>query len=239
MKLDHVGVVIPALNEEKAIGKVLADLPAGLGAVIVADNGSGDGTAEAARRAGARVVVEPRRGYGAACLKGISALPADTEVVVFIDGDYSDFPEDLPRLVAPVDEGRADMVIGSRVLGQREAGSLTLTQRFGNWLATWLIGLIWGVRFTDLGPFRAISRRALKRLDMRDRDFGWTVEMQVKAAEMGLSCLEVPVRYRKRIGHSKISGTITGTVRAGVKILSIIFARALNRPRPTQPAPGS
>jgi len=227
MELDRVGVIIPALNEEKAIAKVLGDLPRGLAAVIVADNGSTDETAQIARRNGAQVVVEPERGYGAACLKGIAALPETVDIVAFVDGDYSDYPQDLPRLAGPVCSGQAELVIGSRVLGTREAGSLTLPQRFGNWLATRLIGLIWGVRFSDLGPFRVIDRRALEGLAMADRDFGWTVEMQVKAAEQGLACLEVPVRYRRRIGHSKISGTVSGTVRAGIKILSIIFIRAL------------
>jgi len=222
----HVSVIIPARDEEHAISKVIAEIPSWADDVIVVDNASRDKTAEAAEAGGVRVIAEPRAGYGAACLRGISAL-SQTDIVVFLDGDYSDFPADMTSLVDPVATDRADMVIGSRVLGHNEPGSLTPQQRFGNWLATTLIRLIWSQRFTDLGPFRAISRRALLQLDMQDRDFGWTVEMQIKAAEHRLISLEVPVRYRKRIGHSKISGTLLGTVRAGTKILSIIAWRAL------------
>ncbi len=169
---------------------------------------------------------EPEAGYGAACLAGIAALP-EVDIVVFVDGDNSDYPEDMADLVDPIIAGRADLVIGSRVLGQAEAGALTPQQRWGNWLATRLIRLIWGVRFTDLGPFRAISRDALDRLAMADRTYGWTVEMQIKAAELGLTVIEVPVRYRRRIGVSKISGTVRGVVLAGTKILSMIAVRGL------------
>ena len=151
----------------------------------------------------------------------------DADVIVFIDGDYSDYPEDMAELVAPITSGNCDLVLGSRVLGVREAGALTPQQHFGNWLATSLIRLIWGARFTDLGPFRAISRTALDRLAMADRNYGWTVEMQVKAAEAGLRTCEVPVRYRRRIGVSKVSGTIKGSVKAGIKILSVIGRHAL------------
>lgn len=221
----RIGVVIPARDEEAAIGKVLAAIPSWVDAIVVADNGSRDRTGEIARAAGAIVVAEPRPGYGAACLAGLAALPA-ADIVVFLDGDYSDYPEDMGQLVDPIVAGRADLVIGSRVLGRAEPGALTPQQRLGNALATWLIRLIWRARYTDLGPFRAIRRDALDRLAMGDRDFGWTVEMQIKAAEAGLAHVEVPVRYRARIGASKISGTILGTVRAGTKILSIIARHA-------------
>lgn len=209
-----VTVIIPALNEEQAIGRVLAEVPEWVDRVIVADNGSSDATAAVARSHGADVVVEPRAGYGSACLAGLAALEA-TDIVVFLDGDYSDHPGEMDALVDPIAAGAADLVIGSRVLGEREAGALTPQQRFGNWLATRLIGLIWGVRYTDLGPFRAISAPALAGLAMADRTYGWTVEMQIKAAVQGLRSLEVPVRYRRRIGVSKISGTIKGTILAG------------------------
>lgn len=222
----RVGVVIPALNEEQAIGKVIAEIPDWVDAIIVADNGSRDATGPVARKAGAEVVHENDHGYGAACLAGIAALPL-VDIVVFLDGDYSDYPEDMELIVGPIVEGEADLVIGSRILGGAARGSLTPQQVFGNWLATRLIGIIWGERFTDLGPFRAIRSEALDALAMADRDYGWTVEMQVKAAKAGLRCAEVPVRYRKRIGTSKISGTVRGTVKAGTKILSVIARHAL------------
>lgn len=222
----RIGVVIPALDEEQAIGLVVADIPPWVDAIVVADNGSRDDTANVARTAGATVVRENERGYGAACLAGIAALgPAD--VVVFLDGDRSDHAEDMASLVDPIIEGRADMVLGSRVLGQREAGSLTPQQVFGNWLATTLIRLIWGAQFTDLGPFRAIRADCLAELSMADRNYGWTVEMQIKAARSGIATMEVPARYRQRIGQSKVSGTLKGSVLAGSKILSIIARHAL------------
>ena len=231
----RIGVVIPARDEAAAIGKVIAAVPGWVDAIVVADNGSRDATAAVARAAGAKVASEPEAGYGAACLAGIAALP-EVDMIVFVDGDNSDFPEDMADLVDPILSGQADLVIGSRVLGQAEAGALTPQQRWGNWLATRLIRLVWGVRFTDLGPFRAIGRDALGRLAMADRTYGWTVEMQIKAAEQALRCVEVPVRYRRRIGVSKISGTVRGVILAGTKILSIIAVRALrriavNRPR--------
>ena len=217
-----ISVIIPAFNEERAIGKVLDKIPHRVSEVIVVDNGSTDATAAVAKSRGATVVHEPIRGYGQACLRGLSALSA-TDIVVFLDGDYSDFPEEMPTLYEPIETGAADLVIGSRVLGQREKGALLPQARFGNWLSTYLIRWLFGVSFTDLGPFRAIDYTALKQLEMCDRDFGWTVEMQVKAARLRLRCMEVPVRYRKRIGTSKISGTVSGSIRAGHKILWTIF----------------
>lgn len=223
-----IAVVIPALDEEQAIGKVLRDIPEGASQVVVVDNGSRDRTAEVARGLGAEVVAEPRRGYGQACLTGIAQLDRP-DIVVFLDGDYSDYPEEMSALVAPLLTGEVDMVIGSRTLGQREKGALLPQARFGNWLSTLLIRLLFGVSFTDLGPFRALRFDALQRLAMQDRDFGWTVEMQVKAARLGLRAVEVPVRYRRRIGTSKITGTLSGTLRAGHKILWTIFRYARYR----------
>ena len=223
----RIGVIIPALNEEDAIGKVIEAVPDWVDYIVVADNGSRDQTSEVARNSGARVVREDERGYGAACLAGLQALPS-SDIIVFLDGDYSDYPEDMEELIAPILTGGADMVIGSRVLGGAERGSLTPQQVFGNWLATRLIRLLWGARFSDLGPFRAIRDDALRMLEMEDRNFGWTVEMQVKAAKAGLKFAEVPVRYRQRIGVSKVSGTLSGTIKAGTKILSVIGWHALS-----------
>jgi glycosyltransferase involved in cell wall biosynthesis len=225
-----IAVVIPALDEEAAIGNVVRDIPAWVDKIIIADNGSTDRTAEVARAAGAIVVAEAEKGYGAACLKGIAAAGA-VDVIVFMDGDHSDFGEDMATLVDPIIAGTADFVLASRVLGEREKGSLTPQQQFGNWLATTLIRLIWRVSYTDLGPYRAISRTALERLRMADRNYGWTVEMQIKAAEAGLRFAEVPGRYRRRIGQSKVSGTISGSVKAGYKILSIIGRQGFRRLR--------
>lgn len=224
----RVGCIIPALDEEDAIGKVVAAVPGWVDAIVVVDNGSRDRTAEQARAAGAVVVAERERGYGAACLAGMAALP-EVDIVVFVDGDYSDFPEDMHMLVDPIAAGGIDMVIGSRVAGDVERGALTPQQRFGNWLATRLIRGIWGVAYSDLGPFRAIRKSGLDRLAMADRTFGWTVEMQIKAARLGMRSIEVPARYRRRIGVSKISGTVRGTVLAGTKILAIIGREALRR----------
>ena len=224
-----IDVIIPAYNEEASIALVIGELPrAVLREVIVCDNNSRDRTAEVARAAGATVVAESRAGYGSACLRAMAHVaarpPADQpDVVVFIDGDHSDYPEQLPELVAPIVREGYDLVIGSRALGQAESGSMTFPQRFGNWLATHLIRRLYGYRFTDLGPFRAVRYSVLRDLGMRDPDFGWTVEMQVRAAKAGLRCTEVPVRYRRRIGVSKISGTVRGTVLAGQKILWTIF----------------
>lgn len=223
-----IAVVIPARNEADAIGKVIADIPSWVDRIVVADNGSTDATAERAIDAGAIVVHEPEPGYGAACLKGISAAKG-ADIIVFLDGDYSDHPEEMDELVDPIATGRMDMVIGSRALGDSETGSMTIPQRFGNWLATTLIRLIWGTAYTDLGPFRAIDAAALQRLKMADRNFGWTVEMQIRAIEEGLRIEERPVSYRCRIGVSKVSGTVRGTFGAGYKILYIIGRQALRR----------
>lgn len=218
----RVGVIIPALNEENAIGRVIGDIPEWVDEIVVADNGSSDATVSEAWRAGARVVSELERGYGAACQRGLRALEA-ADVVVFLDGDFSDDPREMERIVDPITLGTADLVIGSRVLGQAEPGSLLPQQRFGNWLACHLIWRMFGASYSDLGPFRAIRGDALEALEMRDRDFGWTVEMQVKAAQNGLRAVEVPVSYRRRIGVSKISGTVRGTILAGITILRVIF----------------
>ena len=221
-----VAVIIPALNEEQAIGQVIAEIPrADVADIVVVDNGSTDDTAGAARAAGARVVGEPRRGYGSACLRGIAELRAP-DVVVFLDGDHSDYPEELPSLVQPILEDRADLVIGSRTLGRREAGSLTPQQVLGNRFACFLLRLIYRRRFTDLGPFRAIRHSSLLSLGMSDPDFGWTIEMQIKAVKRGLRVMETPVRYRPRIGKSKISGTVGGTILAGYKIITTILRYA-------------
>ncbi|HZE20027.1 MAG TPA: glycosyltransferase family 2 protein [Candidatus Angelobacter sp.] len=223
-----VDAVIPALNEEESLGSVLDSIPRPLiRHVVVADNGSTDATARIAGDRGAIVVTEKHRGYGAACLRALDALAQDPpDIVLFLDADGSDDPSEAAAVLAPIVDGRADLVVGSRVLGRSDPGALTPHARFGNALATRLLALLYGARYTDLGPFRAIRYEALLRLRMRDRDFGWTVEMQIKAARQGLRHAEVPVRYRRRIGRSKISGTLGGSVRAGVKILATVFRGA-------------
>jgi rSAM/selenodomain-associated transferase 1 len=220
-----IAVVIPTLNEEKAIGKVIAAIPSWVDDIVVADNGSTDQTPQVARSHSARVVHEPRRGYGSACLKAMSVLDGP-DVVVFLDGDFSDHPEEMDSLVDPILGDQADIVIGSRVLGRCERGALTPQAKFGNWLSCKLLLWVWGVRYTDLGPFRAIRYPSLRRLGMCDPDYGWTVEMQVQAALHGLRATEVPVSYRPRIGKSKISRTLWGGMGAGTKILYAIFASA-------------
>ena len=219
-----ISIIIPALNEEESIGQVLNDIPGEIvEEVIVVDNGSSDNTVTVSKGLGANVKLEPLKGYGAACLRGISTLKQDTDIVVFLDADYSDYPQDLHTVVKPIINDNADMVIGSRMSGERERGALLPQAIFGNKLATFLIRLFWGFKYTDLGPFRAIKYRDLLALNMIDKNFGWTVEMQIKALKKGLRIVEVPVRYRKRIGKSKITGTFSGTVRAGVKIIYTIF----------------
>jgi glycosyltransferase involved in cell wall biosynthesis len=225
----RIGVVIPALDEEQAIGLVVAEVRPRVAEVVVVDNGSRDRTAEVARAAGARVVLEPRRGYGQACLTGIAALGDDVDVIAFVDGDHSDHPAQVTDVVAPILEGRADMVIGSRRLGRAAPGSHPWHAVAGTRFCVAWMNLLIGTRATDLGPFRAITRPALARLAMQDRDYGWTVEMQVKARRAGLRVVEVPVDYRPRIGKSKVSGTVTGTVRAAVKILGTIARHAVAR----------
>jgi glycosyltransferase involved in cell wall biosynthesis len=231
-------LIIPALDEADSIGRQLDQLPPGIFAqIIVVDNGSEDGTAEVARAAGAQVVCEPRRGYGQACQAGLAALQPETTAVVFMDADLSDDPRDVEWLARTYAAGGWDLVVGSRVLGQAEPGSLTAVQRFGNWLTTRLIRWLWRVPFTDLGPLRIISRQALRRLDLRDRDFGWNVEMQAKAARLGLRVTEIPVKYHRRMyGKSKISGTLRGSARAGVKILWTIY-RCWRKPPGAENAP--
>lgn len=218
-----VSVIIPAFNEEGSIAKVIRDIPGGIAdEVIVVDNGSRDATAEESAKNGAVVLTENFRGYGAACLRGLNSIQ-DTDIVVILDADYSDYPGQMPRLVGPIADDEADLVIGSRVLGRREKGALAPQAYWGNKLAAFLIWLFFKYRFTDMGPFRAIKYGALKRLGMEDSDFGWNVEMQVKAIRQGLRIKEVPVDYRKRIGRSKISGTLSGTIKAGSKIIWTIF----------------
>ncbi len=222
-----VYLIIPAYNEEKSIAKVILDVPKNLVTeIIVGNNNSKDNTAINAKNAGATVVDAPTPGYGNACLKGIHYLKdkavAD-DIIVFMDGDYSDYPEEISKIIAPIHNNMADLVIGSRALGNKEKGSMTAPQVFGNWLATRLIKLFYKVKFTDLGPFRAISWGNLMKVDMQDKTYGWTVEMQIKAAKLNLRCIEVPVTYRKRIGVSKVSGTIKGVILAGYKIMWMIF----------------
>ena len=229
MQQARIDVIIPAYNEEQSIGKVLTDIPKDLvREMVVCNNASTDNTVEVAQQAGATVLTENRKGYGAACLKGIAYLQAkpseeQPDIVVFLDGDYSDHPEEMKEVIRPIVEEEMDMVIGSRALGNMEQGAMQPQQVFGNWLATNLIRLIYNYHFTDLGPFRAIRFDKLIALNMQDKDFGWTVEMQVRAAKMGMQCTEVPVKYRRRIGVSKVSGTIRGTILAGYKILWTIF----------------
>lgn len=220
-------VIIPAFNEENSVGKVVRDIPASLvDEVVVVNNNSNDQTAVEAARAGATVLNEPVQGYGRACLRGIAYAQnrqQKPDVVVFLDADYSDYPGEMSALIAPILSDEADIVIGSRALGNRERGSMTPQQVVGNWLATMLLRWLYGVRYTDLGPFRAIRFDGLLALNMQDKTYGWTVEMQLKAAKQGLRITEIPVSYRRRIGFSKISGTVKGTILAGYKIITTIF----------------
>ena len=222
-----IDVIIPVYNEADSIGKVVVEIPANLVRnIVVCDNGSTDETAEIALKNSAIVVSESNKGYGNACLKGmdyISKLHVKPDIVVFLDGDYSDYPEEMGSLVQPILVDDVDLVVGSRALGNMETGAMMPQQIFGNWLATHLIKLFYNYQFTDLGPFRAVKYKSLVRMDMQDKTFGWTVEMQVKAAKMKLKTCEIPVKYRKRIGKSKVSGTIKGTILAGYKIIWTIF----------------
>ena len=221
--VSRISIIIPAYNEESSIGLVLDALPQEkLHEIIVVDNGSTDATARVAQEHGARVVKEPRKGYGSACLKGIDELDAP-DIVVFIDGDFSDFPEEIVLLISPIETGEKDFVLGSRMILPKSQLALLPQARYGNRLAVFLIKLFFKHEFTDLGPFRAIRYSSLMSIGMKDIDFGWTVEMQIKAVRNGLRIQEVPVNYRKRIGISKISGTVLGTFRAGTKIIYTIF----------------
>jgi glycosyltransferase involved in cell wall biosynthesis len=221
-----IGVIIPAFNEENSVGNVIKDIPKWVDKIVVVNNNSTDETKIKAENCGAIVIDEPINGYGRACLKGIQFFKSSEEnpdIIVFIDADYSDYPEQMEQLVKPILIENADLVIGSRALGKREKGSMTFPQIFGNWLATSLLKLIYGIKYTDLGPFRAIKFEKLLALNMADKTYGWTVEMQLKAAKQKMKITEVPVNYRKRIGFSKISGTVKGTILAGYKILTTIF----------------
>lgn len=221
-----IRVIIPAFNEEKSISKVIGDIPTHVTEIIVVDNNSTDHTNKVAANAGATVLSEPESGYGNACLRGLSylkTLDQQTDIVVFLDGDYSDYPEEIDKILAPIIIDHIDFVIGARVESKREFGSMTFPQVFGNWLATSLMRVFFKSKFTDLGPFRAIKYKKLLNLKMEDKTYGWTVEMQLKALKHSLSYTEVDVHYRNRIGQSKVSGTVKGAVMAGVKILGWIF----------------
>ncbi|OSY87152.1 glycosyl hydrolase [Tenacibaculum holothuriorum] len=221
-----IKVIIPAYNEEDSIANVINDIPSIVNEVIVVSNNSTDNTEENAKNAGATVLKENRRGYGYACLKGmdyVAKQETKPDIIVFLDGDYSDYPEQLTEIVNPIINDNLDFVIGARVQRLREQGSMTPQQIFGNWLATFLMKLFFGAKFTDLGPFRAIKYDKLLALNMEDKTYGWTVEMQLKALKQKLSYVEIPVKYRNRIGVSKVSGTVKGSILAGVKILGWIF----------------
>ena len=231
MKPD-IKVIIPAFNEEDSIAKVILDIPKEVSEVIVVDNNSNDNTSEVAKNAGATVLSETNKGYGFACLKGldyVADLSSKPDIIVFLDGDYSDYPAELTKIVKPILEEDVDLVIGARVKQLREAGSMTIPQEFGNWLATFLMKLFFNSKFTDLGPFRAIKYEKLVSLSMEDTTYGWTVEMQLKALKRKYKYLEVPVHYRNRIGVSKVSGTLKGAIFAGVKILGWIFKYSLKK----------
>jgi len=218
-----VVVIIPAHNEEDSIGKVINDIPKEwVSDVIVCSNNSTDKTKEVAENAGAIVLEEYRKGYGWACIKGMQyadQMDVTPDIIVFLDGDYSDYPQELPKVVKPIIEDNKVLVIGSRALGQKDKGSMTMPQRFGNWLSTRLMSLFYGVKYSDLGPFRAMKFDELLKLDMSEMTFGWTIEMQIKAAKYKMSSCEVPVNYKVRIGESKVSGTVKGAVMAGIEIL--------------------
>lgn len=230
--MKDIRVIIPAFNEERAIARVIGEIPNFVREIIVVSNNSTDDTVATAQNAGATVLSEPRRGYGYACLKGLdylAALPTPPDIVVFLDGDYSDYPEEMTKLIAPIVENNVDFVLGARVEALRERGAMTPQQIFGNWLATKLMSLFFGSRFTDLGPFRAIKYSHLCALNMEDQTYGWTVEMQLKVLKKNMTYVEIPVRYKNRIGDSKVSGTLKGTVMAGVKIIGWILKYSLKK----------
>lgn len=221
-----IDVIIPAYNEAHSIAQVVEAIPHLVREIIVVNNNSTDATQQNAQKAGATVLFEANKGYGYACLKGIDYLKAKSippDIVVFLDGDFSDYPEELPHLIHPITHEEKDIVIGARTKHLREAGSMTFPQIFGNWLATFLMRILYGANFTDLGPFRAIKYNKLLQLNMEDKTYGWTIEMQLKAISHQLQYTEVPVKYRNRIGVSKVSGTLKGAVMAGIKILGWIF----------------
>lgn len=227
-----IRVIIPAYNEEQSIGLVIKKIPLVVAEIIVVSNNSTDETEKVAMQAGATVITEKNKGYGYACLKGMSyiaSLDAPTDIIVFLDGDYSDYPEQLTQLVAPIIEDNIDFVVGARVKSLREAGAMTMPQIFGNWLATSLMRLFFGANFTDLGPFRAIKYKKLIALKMEDKTYGWTVEMQLKALKRKYTYTEIPMKYRNRIGVSKVSGTVKGAIFAGVKILGWIFKYSIKK----------
>ena len=227
-----IKVIIPAYNEQDSIANVIKDIPANVDEIIVINNNSTDNTLNNAKQAGATVLTESQKGYGYACLKGmdyISKQKVKPDIVVFLDGDYSDYPEELTKLIKPILDDNIDFVIGARVKKLREVGSMTPQQVFGNWLATFLMKHFFGAKFTDLGPFRAITYDKLLALKMEDKTYGWTVEMQLKALKQKLSYIEIPVNYRNRIGTSKVSGTVKGSVMAGIKILTWIFKYSIKK----------
>jgi glycosyltransferase involved in cell wall biosynthesis len=227
-----IKVIIPAYNEQNSITNVINDIPDFVDEIIVINNNSTDNTLDNAKQAGATVLTETQKGYGYACLKGmdyISKQNVKPDIIVFLDGDYSDFPEELTKIIKPILDDNIDFVIGARVKKLREAGSMTPQQIFGNWLATFLINLLFNGKFTDLGPFRAITYDRLLALNMEDKTYGWTVEMQLKALKQKLSYIEIPVNYRNRIGTSKVSGTLKGSVMAGIKILTWIFKYSIKK----------
>lgn len=225
-----IKVIIPAFNEEKAIAKVIAEIPKSVDEIIVISNNSTDKTEAVAQKAGATVLSEIRKGYGYACLKGMEYIGRqenEPDIVVFLDGDYSDYPEELTKLIAPILNDNIDFVIGARVQSLRESGSMTPQQVFGNWLATFLMRVFFKAKFSDLGPFRAIKYKKLLRLQMQDKTYGWTVEMQLKVLKQKMSYVEIQVRYKNRIGVSKVSGTVRGTIMAGIKIIAWIIKYAV------------
>ena len=225
----NIKVIIPAFNEQDAIANVINEIPSIVSEIIVVDNNSSDDTSNSAKKAGATVLFQPKKGYGYACLLGmdyVKNLKEETDIIVFLDGDYSDFPSELTKLVEPILNDDIDFVIGARVKRLREKGAMTPQQVFGNWLATFLMKLFFNAKFSDLGPFRAIKYQKLLALQMEDKTYGWTVEMQLKVLKQKMSYIEIPVNYKNRIGVSKVSGTVKGTVMAGIKIIGWIFKYA-------------